>query len=144
MGGATGQWCLPRVFTEPSRVPAIQQMQYMCGAELQVQVNSVIGIRSDCSASHIAAHGTSLVVQWLRRCTPSAGAMGSSPARGTKIPHATQYGLKKRKKSKSAEKLVRTDPPCPRSSDSVGPQWEESEFFIITSHSFLDLLLRVQ
>ena len=115
----------------------------MCGAELKVQLNSVINIRSDCSASHTAVHGTSLVVQWLRLCTPNAGDTGSSPDWGTKIPHPTWYGLKKRKKSRSAEKLVRTDPPYPRSSDSVGPQWEESEFFIITSHSFLDLLLHV-
>ena len=28
--------------------------------------------------------GTSLVVQWLRLCTPNAGVMGSIPGQGTK------------------------------------------------------------
>ena len=32
---------------------------------------------------------TSLVVQWLRPCSPSAGAAGGIPGQGTKIPHAT-------------------------------------------------------
>ena len=32
--------------------------------------------------------GTSLVVQWLRLCTASAGGVGLIPGRGTKIPHA--------------------------------------------------------
>ena len=44
--------------------------------------------------------GTSLVVQWLRLCTSTAGGMGSIPGRGTKIPHATWHGLKKKKERK--------------------------------------------
>ena len=35
--------------------------------------------------------GTSLVVQWLRLCTPNAGRVGSIPGRGTKIPHASWH-----------------------------------------------------
>ena len=31
---------------------------------------------------------TSLVVQWLRLCTSTAGGTGSIPGLGTKIPHA--------------------------------------------------------
>ena len=42
---------------------------------------------------------TSLVVQWLRFCASNAGGAGSSPGRGTKIPHAVQHGQKKKKKS---------------------------------------------
>ena len=36
--------------------------------------------------------GTSLVVQWLRLCTPSAGGPGSSPVQGTG-DHALQLSL---------------------------------------------------
>ena len=32
---------------------------------------------------------TSLVVQWLRLCTPNVGGPGSIPGQGIKIPHAT-------------------------------------------------------
>ena len=39
--------------------------------------------------------GTSLVVQWLRLCTSTAGATG----RGTKIPRATRPGQNKRVRS---------------------------------------------
>ena len=45
--------------------------------------------------------GTSLAVQWLRLRTSAAGGAGSIPGRGTKIPHATQHGQKKRKKERS-------------------------------------------
>ena len=31
---------------------------------------------------------TSLVVQWLRLCTPNAGGTGLIPGQGTKVPHA--------------------------------------------------------
>ena len=31
--------------------------------------------------------GTSLVIQWLRLCTPYAGGPGWIPGRETKIPH---------------------------------------------------------
>ena len=37
---------------------------------------------------------TSLVVQWLRLYTSTAGGMGSIPDRGTKIPHAVQHNQK--------------------------------------------------
>ena len=43
--------------------------------------------------------GTSLVVQWLRLHTSSAGGMGSIPGRGTKILHVVQCGQKKKKKN---------------------------------------------
>ena len=39
----------------------------------------------------------SLVVQWLGLRTSTAGDMGSIPSWGTKIPHASQRGQKKRK-----------------------------------------------
>ena len=48
--------------------------------------------------------GTSLVVQWLRLCTSTAGDMSSSPGWATKIgfphpaPHMVQPGKKKKKK----------------------------------------------
>ena len=38
------------------------------------------------------------MVQWLRFCASNAGGAGSSPGRGTKIPHAVQHGQKKKKK----------------------------------------------
>ena len=38
--------------------------------------------------------GASLVVQWLRLEASNAGGMGSIPAQGTKILHATQHGQK--------------------------------------------------
>ena len=39
--------------------------------------------------------GTSLVVQWLRLHTPSAGGVGSIPGWGTKMPRAAQRGQRK-------------------------------------------------
>ena len=41
--------------------------------------------------------GTSLVVQWLRLHVSTAGGVDSIPSLGTKIPHATQHGQKKKK-----------------------------------------------
>ena len=41
---------------------------------------------------------TSLVVQWLRLRTSTAGDTGSIPGRETKILHAAQHGQKKKKK----------------------------------------------
>ena len=41
--------------------------------------------------------GTSLVDQWLRLCASVTGGTGSIPGQGTKIPHATQSGKKKKK-----------------------------------------------
>ena len=40
--------------------------------------------------------GTSLAVQWLRLHASTAGDVGSIPDRGTKIPHAVQWGRKKK------------------------------------------------
>ena len=40
---------------------------------------------------------TSLAVQWLRPCAPNAGGMDLIPCRGTRIPHAAWWGLKKNK-----------------------------------------------
>ena len=42
--------------------------------------------------------GTSLVVQWLRLCAPSAGCTGSIPGRVTTILHAAQHSKEKKKK----------------------------------------------
>ena len=39
---------------------------------------------------------TSLMVQWLRLCTSNAGRAGSILGRGTKIPHASWQGQKKK------------------------------------------------
>ena len=44
--------------------------------------------------------GTSLVVQWLRLHTSTAGDMGSIPGRGTKIPHGAQGSQKKKNGNK--------------------------------------------
>ena len=41
--------------------------------------------------------GNFLVVQWLARYTSTAESTGSIPGQGTKIPHATQSGKKKKK-----------------------------------------------
>ena len=39
--------------------------------------------------------GTSLVVEWLRCHTSTAGGMGLIPSWGTKIPHVVQSGQKR-------------------------------------------------
>ena len=44
--------------------------------------------------------GTSLAVQWLRLCASNAGAVGSIPPQGTKIPHAVLHGQKEKKKER--------------------------------------------
>ena len=46
-----------------------------------------------------ATKQSSLVVQWLRLHGPNAGGTGSIPGWGTKIPYATQRGLKKKKEA---------------------------------------------
>ena len=43
----------------------------------------------DRSGDSIAGRGTSLVVQWLKLCTPNAGGPGSIPGQGTR-PHIKQ------------------------------------------------------
>ena len=40
--------------------------------------------------------GTSLATQWLRLCTSNVGDTDSILGQGTKIPHATWYGQKKK------------------------------------------------
>ena len=45
-----------------------------------------------------SASGTSLVVQWLRLCTLTAGDMSSIPGQGTKIPHAAWWPKQTNKK----------------------------------------------
>ena len=42
--------------------------------------------------------GTSLAVQWLRRCASTAGGTGSIPGWGTKIPHTADQPKKPNKK----------------------------------------------
>ena len=49
--------------------------------------------------------GTSLVVQWFRLCTSTAGGAGSIPGPGTKIPHALQCGQKLKKKKESKDSV---------------------------------------
>ena len=44
--------------------------------------------------------GTSLVVQWLRPRASTAGGAGSIPGRGTKIPHASRHGQKRKVQKK--------------------------------------------
>ena len=44
--------------------------------------------------------GTSLVVQWLRHRTSTAGGTGSTPGQGTMIPHAEWPKRKKKVKKK--------------------------------------------
>ena len=42
------------------------------------------------------ASGASLAVQWLRFHASTAGGIGSIPDQGTKIPHATWHGQKRK------------------------------------------------
>ena len=50
--------------------------------------------------------GTSLVVQWLRSCSSTAGGMGLISGQGAKIPHAAQkIGKKKVKKNLHGDHL---------------------------------------
>ena len=48
----------------------------------------------------ITCKETCLVVQWLRLCTVTEGGVGSIPGWETKIPYATEFGKKKKKKWK--------------------------------------------
>ena len=50
--------------------------------------------------------GNSLVVQWLRLPTSTAGRTGLIPGGGTKIPQAMWHGVAKKKKKKSGASLV--------------------------------------
>ena len=51
------------------------------------------------------ATGASLAVQWLRLPASTAGATGSTPGWGTKIPHAAWYGKKNQPPPKNANEL---------------------------------------
>ena len=48
---------------------------------------------------------TSLAVQHLRHTAPSAEGTGSIPGQGSRIPHATQCGKKKKEKIKKLNKI---------------------------------------
>ena len=50
--------------------------------------------------------GTSLVVQWLRLCTSTAGVTGSIPDWETTIPRATEYSLKRKKEGSPSHSRV--------------------------------------
>ena len=52
-------------------------------------LNKLIANQIQQHIKKIIHHGTSLVIQWLRLHTPSAGGPGSSPGQGTRFPHAT-------------------------------------------------------
>ena len=61
--------------------------------------------------------GTSLVVQWLRLCTSTAGGTDLIPGQGTVIPSAVHYGQKQKKASflfhfQHPPKLLSLSPPC--------------------------------
>ena len=55
--------------------------------------------------------GTSVVVQWLGLCTFTAGGPGSTPAQGTKIPHAAikKIGEKNPTTQDRAERMIKSD-----------------------------------
>ena len=55
----------------------------------------------------------SLAVQWLRLCTSTAGAIGSIPGQGTKIPHAVQRRPKKKKRDSRPSWESGTPSECP-------------------------------
>ena len=61
--------------------------------------------------------GTSLAVQWLRLHPSTAGGMGLIPGLGTKIPHATRPG--KKKKERERETWRKNLSPA----RSRGPSW---------------------
>ena len=50
-----------------------------------------------CKDNKERMEGTSLGIQWLRLCTPSAGGLSSIPGRGTKILYAAWHGQKREK-----------------------------------------------
>ena len=55
----------------------------------------------DSPCTRIRRLRTSLAVQWLRLHATTAGGTGSIPGQGTKIPHATWQGQKKKKFKKT-------------------------------------------
>ena len=50
--------------------------------------------------------GSSLAVQWLGLCTPTAKVPGSIPGQGTKIPHVMWCGQKKKKRDDFFKKRI--------------------------------------
>ena len=65
-------------------------------------------MRLKLSQLHITHSWTSMGVQWLKRHTPNAGGMGSTPGSGTKILHAatkTWYTKKKKSLNRSVDHL---------------------------------------
>ena len=61
--------------------------------------------------------GTSLAVQWLRFCAPTAGGAGLITGEGTKIPHAAWHSQKKEKEKKEIHLNSPMDP--------TGLKWKE-------------------
>ena len=55
------------------------------------------------SLKSVLGWGTSLVVQWLRLFTSTAGGVGLIPGQRNKIPHAMEHGHKIKKKKKKKE-----------------------------------------
>ena len=56
--------------------------------------------------SELSVTGNSLMVQWLGLLDSTEGDTGSIPGQGTKIPHATQCGQKRKFKKKRKELSV--------------------------------------
>ena len=62
-------------------------------------------VKAAAAVKALAILGTSLAVQWLRRCTSNAGGTGSIPGQGPKIPHAARHSQKiKTYKTSNCEK----------------------------------------
>ena len=77
-----------------SLVPTSASTPCLC-EDIQRDLCSVQSIFHHTFIQHVVNNrdrGTSVVVQWLRLCTPSAEGTGSIPGQGTKIPHATGCG----------------------------------------------------
>ena len=50
--------------------------------------------------------GTSLAVQWLRLRAPTTRDVGLIPGWGTRIPHASRRGQRKKQENKKTEKMI--------------------------------------
>ena len=74
---------------------------FMCWGHLSPSSSLSLALSRSLDAPIEVSLGTSLAVQWLRLCAPSAGGMGSIPGHETEISHAMQHGQKPKKKSKS-------------------------------------------
>ena len=69
--------------------------------------------------------GASLAVQWFRFCASNAGCMRSIPGAGTKIPHDSWHGQKKKKTKTPPETKLRK----PNGRDSQGKLCENGVNF---------------